>query len=438
MKVISSYKAKILSENVFKPTVEKYRNALSYLIDIFNKEWDSISAIADELKRQNFAEKLVHSTGFNTAKYTEFDKLFYKMPCYMRRSAVSSAIGAVSSYKSNYNNWVSNGKIGKEPKLQFDRNVMPVFYKDNMYAKTSNPDVVQLKLFYNNDWRWVQIMLRHTDIKYIQKKWSGVKSSAPILEKRYGKYYLRFAFEENVKLSDTNIKDQKICSVDLGINTDAVCTIMDSKGTVLGRKFINFPSEKDHIDHIINRIKRYQREHGSMSVKSFWSYAQRLNTEHANKIASAIADYAALNNADCIVFEHLDMKGKKHGNKKQKLALWRKNTVQTVVSHKAHRYGIRVSHVCAWKTSKLAFDGSGEVQRDNNNYSICTFKTGKQYNCDLNASYNIGARYFIREILKPLSATIRSHIGTKVPDIERRTSNTLSTLIALNKELAVA
>ena len=29
------------------------------------------------------------------------------------------------------------------------------------------------------------------------------------------------------------IKEQIICSVDLGLNTDAVCSIMDADGTVL-------------------------------------------------------------------------------------------------------------------------------------------------------------------------------------------------------------
>ena len=33
---------------------------------------------------------------------------------------------------------------------------------------------------------------------------------------------------------------------------------------------------------------------------------------------------------------------------------------------------------------------------------MCTFTNRKIYNCDLSASYNIDARYFIREILKSL------------------------------------
>ena len=435
MQIVSSYKARILSENVFNTTIEIYRSALSYLIGVFDKEWNAISSVSDALERQNYAEKLIHSTKANQAAYPDFDKKYYKFPTYLRRSVVSSALGAVSSYRSNLKNWEANGRVGKGPRLQHKRNTMPVFYRDNTYLTTSDPDEVILKLFHNNDWRWVKVRLRHTDMRYLEKKWSGVKSSAPILEKHYGKYYLRFAFTESVELSKTEIREQKICSVDLGINTDAVCSIMDSSGTVLARKFIDFPSDKDLLEHVTNRIRKHQREHGSHSNLRFWTYAQRLNTEHANKVAAAITEFASVHNVDCIVFEHLDMQGAKRGKKKQKLALWRKNTIQAVAAHKAHRLGIRISHICAWKTSKLAFDGSGEVERSKDNYSLCTFKTGKRYNCDLNASYNIGARYFIRELLKPLPATERSRIGAKVPGIELRTSNTLSTLKALSTEL---
>ena len=104
--------------------------------------------------------------------------------------------------------------------------------------------------------------------------------------------------------------------------------------------------------------------------------------------------------ANVIVFEHLDPGGRKTGkNRRQRLHMWKCRDIQGMVTSKAHRLGIRVSHVCAWNTSALAFDGSGKVERGiHQNHSICRFTTGKIYNCDLNASYNIGARYFIREI----------------------------------------
>ncbi|MGK7940705.1 MAG: zinc ribbon domain-containing protein, partial [Crocosphaera sp.] len=42
----------------------------------------------------------------------------------------------------------------------------------------------------------------------------------------------------------------------------------------------------------------------------------------------------------------------------------------------------------------LEQNGSGKVKRNKNNYSLCVFPSGKQYNADLGASYNIGARYW--------------------------------------------
>ena len=69
--------------------------------------------------------------------------------------------------------------------------------------------------------------------------------------------------------------------------------------------------------------------------------------------------------------------------------------------------GMRLSRVCAWGTSKYAFDGSGAVDRHSiyhyehgrkvYNYSLCTFQNEKIYNCDLSAAQNIGARFFLRE-----------------------------------------
>ena len=69
-----------------------------------------------------------------------------------------------------------------------------------------------------------------------------------------------------------------------------------------------------------------------------------------------------------IVFEHLDLAGKKRGSKKQKLHMWR-------------------------------------------------------------------SRYFVREILKSLPARERLVLEAKVPQVTKRSTCTLSTLINLNAEL---
>ena len=139
-----------------------------------------------------------------------------------------------------------------------------------------------------------------------------------------------------------------------------------------------------------------------------------------------------------IVFEYLKMQGKITGKKKQKLHLWRKRDIQKLCEHQAHRHGIRVSRISARNTSLLAYDGSGKVIRNTGNHSLCTFQTGKRYNCDLSASYNIGARYFIRELLKPLPETERSSLEAKVPSVKRRTSCVYADLKKLSAALKAA
>ena len=270
---------------------------------------------------------------------------------------------------------------------------------------------------------------------FVRKNWAGKKASAPTLEKRHHRYFLRFSYTDEISLSKTDVKEQTICSVDLGINTDAVCTILRADGTVLGRKFINFSSDKDRLYHVLGRIRRFQREHGSRQVQSRWTYAKRLNTELARRIAAAVTAYALENRADVIVFEYLEMSGRISGNKKQKLHLWRKRDIQKLCEHQAHRKGIRISRVSARNTSRLAYDGSGAVVRDPGNHSLCTSQTGKRYHCDLSAAYNIGARYFIRELLKPFSETERSSLEAKVPSVKRRTSCVYADLRLLHAEL---
>ena len=301
MKITSSYAVEIKKQKMFDNTIKIYREAVSFLIHCFSKEWSAILAIEGSKPRFNFAEKLVHTTKYSKAKYN-FDAKFYKFPSYLRRAAIQAALGSVSSYYSNYKNWETNGKVGKEPKLQCDRFCFPAFYRTVMYEESNQPNQCYLKLYKNNDWVWIPIAMRATDVKYITKYWSHCEKSAPTLEKKYGKYFLRFAFVEKVELSETEIQDRRICAVDLGLNTDAVCSIMTADGTVLARKFINFPSEKDHLYHVLNRIRRKQREHGSNSAAAMWRYAKALNNDIAKKVAAAITEFAVLYSVDVIVF----------------------------------------------------------------------------------------------------------------------------------------
>ena len=435
MKIISSYSVGIKGvdnqfNNIFRETIKIFRKAVKFYIHLIEDEWDMFS----NLKGNEciiIAEKLSHITKSHPNPKYDFDSKFYKVPSYFRRNAIAKAFGIVSSYKSNYAKWEVY-KQGKPPRLQYNHLCMPTFYYHNMYEGDCHSASGKIKVFDGNDWVWKKINFKSQDLKYLKKYWSGKKAKAPVLEYSYGKYSLRFAFEEQSKLRKTDIEDQLILSVDLGINTDATCSVMDAKGTVYKRIFINAPYEKDLLLHRINRTKKYQRIHGSKNVQSQWSHINNLNKQISCIIAKRIVETAILYDIDAIIFEYLNITGKRT----QRIHLWRKREIQNIVEHQAHRNGIHVYRINPKNTSALAYDGSGEVKRGEHNYSICKFKSGKTYNCDLSASYNIGARYFIRELLKPLPATVVSDIGAKVPDIQFRTKTTLSTLISLGNVLS--
>ena len=305
MRTVSSYGVELRKQNIpIRQTLDIYRSAVSCLIEIYAQTWDELAVITEPKKRFNTAEHLVHTTKKNQARF-DFDLRFPKMPSYLRRAAIQHALGSVSSYKTRLELWEKTDQKGGRPKLVCDNHAMPVFYRDVMYREdTEEKDRACLKLYDGHDWKWFRVSLSHTDMEYLRKNWAGKRATAPVLEKRHRKYFLRFSYTEEVLFTKTPVKEQVICSVDLGLNTDAVCTIMRSDGTVLGRKFIDFPSEKDRMYRVLGRISRFQREHGSAQVKSRWAYAKRLNTELGRKIAGAVTGYAEENHADVIVFEY--------------------------------------------------------------------------------------------------------------------------------------
>ena len=437
MQIYTTYKVKIKHYNhIFKDTVAVYRCAVDYLIGVCDENWGAISEMEGSLNRQRFVETLVHQTKDNPNPKYDFDLLFYKMPSYLRRGAISEAVGKVSSYHSNLANWEEK-PVGRAPSYPKAGYVYPSMYRTVMYNQIDDYRA-QLKVYVRNTWDWITVDLCKSDMDYIARHCKSRKQCAPTLQKRGKEWFLDFPFEENVKLCDTVVYDQTIVAVDLGINTAATISVMRSDGTILGRHFCKLSKESDRLKHSINRIKEAQ-QNGNYKTPRLWAKSKGINHDIAVKTANYIMDVAVLYNADVIVFEHLDRKGKVQGTKKQRLKLWRSQEVQAIVTNKAHRLGMRISRICAWGTSKFAYDGSGTVLRGKeggfSTYELCKFQNGKTYNCDLSATYNIGARYFIREILKSLDETSRLLIEAKVPQCSKRSTCTFSTLISLNAVL---
>ncbi|MGM7685148.1 RNA-guided endonuclease TnpB family protein, partial [Cytobacillus sp. Hm23] len=118
-----------------------------------------------------------------------------------------------------------------------------------------------------NDWVWIDVEFKEQDL-HKRGVWEW-KESSPKLVKVGKKYFLNFTYEHKVILTKTKLKDQKICAIDLGITNSAVCSVMDSTGTVLARKFINQSKEKDRLYTMTNKLRKAQAISGWIAAPNF-------------------------------------------------------------------------------------------------------------------------------------------------------------------------
>ena len=422
---VVSYNVEVINNtnklrHIVANTLALYNSALNYVCDVVLKHYDEINEL-NNLEGRMYLEHLIHNTKNNVAKY-DFDSIYYKLPCYLLRDIESKAIGHIFSYKSNLDNYkkerynkISNGKKFKKREPSLSKcNLLPSFYKGNMYKMISD-NKIALKIYEDNDWKYEEFKLKKNDLKYINK--INGKRYNPEIKIIGKKIYIKFTFEiEDLKLQDKELNKRIICGVDLGVNNDATISIMNYEGTILGRHFIN-TNNKDLMNHLLNKKRKIQRNSGNYKYLRNLHINNKINSINENIVnhtVNQIIKICLSYGVDVIVFENLRHKFKRAKRSfRARLHRWRKIAIYNKVYEMAHRNGIRVSTVNPNGTSKYAYDGSGLVERDNDNYSICKFVSGKTYNCDLSASYNIAARYYIRETLKPLDVNSRSELETK-------------------------
>jgi len=440
MKIITSYTAKLKQQQkvvnqgvkwqqadskLMKATADVCLAALKECADIVLTEWEYLSKFPNAMKkgilpRKRVVDILIHGTKDNPAKYPSFDAHFPYMPSYVRRAVIADALGMVGSYVANHKNWEAEdiSTRGTEPTLGMPSRYELTFYEQERDLCDIKNGVIGLKLYDGKTWGWYYFRIAKTDAAYIAKVGKTRKLLSPVVEKVYGGYQVRFSFEENVTLvSDENPLSYSILAVDLGINAPASYCVMEADGTVHAKGVIHLNSDEDRLRHLINRKRMYQQA-GKKSC-AIYRLINNANRQLSINICRKLCEVAAKYKVDCIVFERLTRKGRVKGRRyRERIHLWRANDVQRRMETQAHRMGIRISHVCAWGTSKYAFDGSGPVIRDKSNYSICTFQNGKRYNCDLSACQNIGARYFLR-LMEKEDKTLR------MPPVPMRTYATL-------------
>ena len=120
MKITSTYSVRLRNFNlVFDDTVEVYRHAVDYFIELVMANWNTHFA---NLSRANDCIRVAEGLSVRTKKRLmtpyNFCHDFMKFPSYLRRAAIKAAYGQVSSYQTRLAQWISKpGQKGRQPGL---------------------------------------------------------------------------------------------------------------------------------------------------------------------------------------------------------------------------------------------------------------------------------------------------------------------------------
>lgn len=392
-------------------TIEEYRKYLFPLVIIVNAQWINLFGLTAK-ERVNAVDKMIHKTADNLdPKHKYFQSIIKrhpshrKFPSYLRRAAIADAIGIVSSFQTRYREWQSGIRArrdAKPPRLTAMCNTYPVLYKGQQIRYNLNYQTVDIKVWSGTDWVWLTgiKVKRHGLNRHLT---DGNEICSPAIVVNKNKCQLSMPLKiEKINREDSNY----VVSVDLGINNAATCAVVGKDGTVKARLFINPARDIDRRNQrrmmIAKKSKQTQNITNSKGQKGFckglYRKSSHINLEISRQVGRGIVEFAKTHNIKVIVIESLSgwkaKAGKKGSLLKQKFHLWCHAKIVEILTDRWSELGGQIQAINPKYTSAYAYDGSGKVKRNKNNYSLALFKSGKQYNCDLSASYNIGARYW--------------------------------------------
>jgi len=394
--IVATQEQKELLQN----TVCEFRLLVRCLVGVIYTHWTKIGQL-DSPAQIPAVEKLIHQTAKNpNPRYQYFGQRFPKFPSYYRRGAIQFAIGQVSSFITRYSSWQSGIRSRKEaspPRLNRNCGNYPPLYKGQCIKFSEDLNTAEIKVFTGSDWIWIRVRLighrqRHLKLDYQRK--------SPYLIVKGKKCHLSVPFKfKPPKLAENH----SVLSVDLGINTTATVSVINLDGTVSHREFIHPGRDIDRRDKRLKRISNKASLTGKISKgfgRNLYRKARNINREISQKVSSRLVKMAQKYSVKYIVFEHLKgwrpRGGKRKSTLKQRFHGWLHRRIADLTEMKWSELGGKVIYVNPRGTSSYAFDGSGKLKRDHRNYQLARFANGKQYNCDLSAAYNIGARGIIQ------------------------------------------
>lgn len=404
---------------LFGKTVKIYRRLCRFLSGIVFTHWKTLGTLSTK-EVVPAVERLMHKTAKNPdIKYPQIGKVFHKFPSYYRRAAIVFAVGQVSSYMTRYRDWQSgirSRRDAKPPKFNSNAGCYPVLYRGQCY-KLEGTHRVEIKVFTGSDWIWVATNIGRVRERHLV---NSNKMLSPSLIFNESACHLSVPFECHPKARKPV---DNVVGVDLGINSTATVTVVNFNGTQslsaqsrfatmarmrrIYREFIHPGRDIDRRDvrlkSISTKAKKTMGKGGKLH-KGFCSNIYRkcrnINEQIGHIVSKRIVEIARQHNCSAIVFENLKgwkpRAGRKGSTLRQRFHGWLKAKIRTLTEMKWRELGGRVIDVVAAYTSKLAYDGSGIVKRNRNNYAICRFANNKIYHADLSAAMNIAARGIIK------------------------------------------
>lgn len=390
--------------HMVQETIALYRAYTRALIGVL---WVHQREIITAASPNAVVERLTHMTAHNpTPRYTYFDCRFPKFPSYLRRAAIKAALGQVSSFSTRYDQWQGGCRKRRDalpPRRTGENTLNPPLYRGQCLRFDAAYQDAEIKVWSGTDWIWTPLKIA---AKRQRHEASANKALSPTLLADGKGVKLAVPFEVPVQYPPRKTV-QRACGVDLGIRKTATASIVSADGTVVARQFFHRGADIDRRDKGLVTVRSKARltmgKSGKLSVgfcKAIYRKARNRNRDLAQCLSRDIVAFTQEHGAQVIVLEHLKhyrpRGGRRGSTLRQRFHGWLHRLLAQRIQERGEEAGLLIAFVNQAGTSEYAYDGSGAVKRDDRNWSWVTFATGKHYNADLNACYNIAARFFAK------------------------------------------
>ena len=355
----------------------------------------------------------------------------FDCPRDFRRAAIRKAIGAYSSWRSNYQRWQKRPKrhASHRPPIQPRAfNFNPTF--SSCLYKNDDGQTILLKIRRNSSWAWVKFTYQGYELPK-EEEW--IKASPTIVIKGKGAW-LNFTVQRYVPATggiSTVIQSSllRICAVDIDLDQNiAVASILESNdsGAVkeIARLFVRgYPAHTRRRKRRLGKIAIARSKTGVI-CKGFssrmWGKIHRCEVSEGYRVASEIVKVAVTHGCKIIVFEHLGnlrpSKYKYSARSNQKRTYWLKSKIYLNTRRIAYqKHSILTSRVNPKDTSRLCAYDNTLVWRGNE-FPQTPLDWVKPYECGgrlyatvtgyrghsgLNAARNIGLKFLRRRFESP-------------------------------------